>query len=238
MTNDIIGSIGIVILAIIFMLFVANGNIEILGWQSLANNSQQQLINNHNEPMAEFLGAEATSEAQQQPQITRQSVVTQYTDKGEDCQTTCKILWQEIPPQPYLQEQLTEKYKKKYLVETQIGQYFLWPEKKEKYQYITNADAVVIESVHDVSGRTLKDQRNQITKALKKLDFKLVKKDRCLVEKAGSFADCLDFYERGKNEKCLSVVIYEPINPMDVAKVEKKVIQTKVLCGEIAAEKN
>lgn len=234
MKNDIIGSFGIIILAIVLVIIASRAdNLDNIWWGNVeigfdANSSNNS--NNENNPatMNDFMSSASV-------EVKGSSVVTEYAENGEDCKTSCKIDWKQMPPIPYLAEELQKKYNKKYIVETRIGEYFLWPQKKNKFSNITNADAVIIESIHDPTGKTISDHRSQISKILKKLSFKQVKNSNCLIPGNHDFADCLDYYERG-DYKCASMVIYEPIDKTEVEKVEAKVIQTKVVCGMIKAQ--
>ena len=226
MKNDIIGSFGIIILAIVLVIVASNSeNVDSFWWGNLdfSNEANQTQSNGGAPSMNNFIGTGSA-------QVAGSSVVTEYTENGENCTTSCKVDWKQMPPVPYLFEELQKKYGKKYVVETKIGEYFLWPQNKDKFSQVMNADSVIMESIHDPSGKTLNEQRNQITKILKKLNFKKVKKGNCLVAGNYDFADCLDYYERD-GVKCMSMVIYEPMDRTNVEKKEAKVIQTKVVCG-------
>ena len=207
MKDDIIGTFGVLIIGLILLVMMTNyqGDFDVL-WPGVSEVFESENRENQNED---------------------ENVQVATVFDGDEKDLKKKEAW------PYIVDQVSKKFGKKERVVESIGQYFLWPSNtKGEYTPIAGVKALAIEYQHDPTGKNFKTKKSFVGGVMRRLGFKEVKKKECQTNEMTAFADCVAYYERG-NEKCVMMVIYEPINKLDQEAVTAKKMQTKIYCGSV-----
>jgi hypothetical protein len=138
-----------------------------------------------------------------------------------------------------LQTQIQKKLKKE-ISATQmlVGGVMYWPTVVKKtetsYQFLPGVQGLAVELAYDATGKRQEQVRKVIRESLKKIGFQAktyAAGVKCQTAEVNSFSACLDYWERG-TEKCVTYVVMEPIERMDLQKVQARLVQLKIWCGE------